>query len=446
MAGANSIRRSWVFVLLLTLSLPLVTTRIYAVDEIQYFSYVRSMLKDGDLRFENEYLSLTREGSTERAALFAWGETPTGRVVSHGTPGFAVAWAPWFLVGELVARIGGWAADGYSWPYVAAVCYGAALYGLLALLLLRDLARRYFSPFESDLATVAAWCATAIPFYLYVTPAMAHATSLFFVASFVWAWDRWRPTPTGRQIVLLGLLGGFAASLRETNGLLLLLPALSAAVILWDGRGRVPGWVGRATLLAAGFIVGLLPQFAGWYAAYGSVLPPESRTGYLQAWPENLLSVLVSPDRGLLTWHPVWLFGIVGIVLLARRQGRDGPAWMLGALFACQLVLFGSLENWSGGMAFGQRRLLVALPVLILGVAELARRSDRAPAIGVVVLLAWLNLSLLVQFGTGMIPRQGTVSWARILQNHVTEVPGRAWGIARAYLTDRSSLTKEADF
>jgi hypothetical protein len=36
------------------LSLPAVTPRIYASDEVQYFAYLRSLWFDGDVSFENE--------------------------------------------------------------------------------------------------------------------------------------------------------------------------------------------------------------------------------------------------------------------------------------------------------------------------------------------------------------------------------------------------------
>jgi hypothetical protein len=49
-------RRFWlIFICLFLLSLPAVTPRIYSSDEIQYFSYLRSLWFDRDLSFENEY-------------------------------------------------------------------------------------------------------------------------------------------------------------------------------------------------------------------------------------------------------------------------------------------------------------------------------------------------------------------------------------------------------
>ena len=46
----------WVALVLLFLaSLPAVTARLYASDEIEYFSYLRSLWFDHDLSFQNEY-------------------------------------------------------------------------------------------------------------------------------------------------------------------------------------------------------------------------------------------------------------------------------------------------------------------------------------------------------------------------------------------------------
>ena len=44
-----------VLVAAFVVTLPLVTPRIYASDEIQYFSYLRSLWFDRDVSFENEY-------------------------------------------------------------------------------------------------------------------------------------------------------------------------------------------------------------------------------------------------------------------------------------------------------------------------------------------------------------------------------------------------------
>ena len=55
-AGWPFTRRELVAVVLgFLLTLPLVTTRIYASDEVQYFAWLRSLAFDRDVDFENEY-------------------------------------------------------------------------------------------------------------------------------------------------------------------------------------------------------------------------------------------------------------------------------------------------------------------------------------------------------------------------------------------------------
>jgi len=49
-------RRELLFLVALFIaSLPAVTARIYSSDEVEYFSYLRSLWFDHDVSFENEY-------------------------------------------------------------------------------------------------------------------------------------------------------------------------------------------------------------------------------------------------------------------------------------------------------------------------------------------------------------------------------------------------------
>ena len=120
------------------LSLPAVTPRIYASDEIQYFSYLRSLWFDHDVSFENEYQYFFDRniGRGEGFhATFLEQYTDAGRRPSFATIGSALLWSPFYAAADLLTRISGGAADGFSRPYVAAVAYGSAFYGFVAILL-----------------------------------------------------------------------------------------------------------------------------------------------------------------------------------------------------------------------------------------------------------------------------------------------------------------------
>jgi hypothetical protein len=57
-------RTGLVAALAFVLTLPAVTTRLYAADEIEYFAFLRSLWFDHDLSFENEYQYFVESGAT----------------------------------------------------------------------------------------------------------------------------------------------------------------------------------------------------------------------------------------------------------------------------------------------------------------------------------------------------------------------------------------------
>src|SRR6185503_7711262 len=124
-------------------SLPAVTARLYSSDEVEYFSYLRSLWFDHDVSFENEYRYFYDHRVAQTADFhqtFLELQTATGRRINYGTMGCAVLWAPFYGVADLATRVMrtmGHAveADGYSQPYVSAVAYGSAFYGFAAIVM-----------------------------------------------------------------------------------------------------------------------------------------------------------------------------------------------------------------------------------------------------------------------------------------------------------------------
>ena len=128
-------RELTVLVLIFVASLPFVTARLYSSDEVQYFSYLRSLWFDHDVSFENEYRYFADRHIAQLAGFhetFLERQTAAGRRINYGTMGCAVLWAPFYAVGDVTARVmraagRDVAVDGFSKPYVAAVVYGSAV-------------------------------------------------------------------------------------------------------------------------------------------------------------------------------------------------------------------------------------------------------------------------------------------------------------------------------
>jgi hypothetical protein len=89
-------------------SLPAVTPRLYSSDEVEYFSYLRSLYFDRDVSFENEYQYFYDHNIAESAAFhetFLERSTAVGRRVNYATIGAAILWLPFYAIAEGWTRL-----------------------------------------------------------------------------------------------------------------------------------------------------------------------------------------------------------------------------------------------------------------------------------------------------------------------------------------------------
>lgn len=469
--GARVWLRGWPLVVLFAASLPAVTPRIYASDEVQYFAWLRSLWFDRDVSFENEYRYFYDRGLVRSPGFhetFLERTTETGRRLNFGTIGCAILWSPFYAAGHAAAlasrgRPGGWPADGYSAPYVAAVAYGSAVYGLLALLISAAVAERLTG--RGRWPALVAWLGTPLLFYMYVAPPMAHACSAFAVAAFVWTWLVVRRRWSAGGAAALGALGALVAMVREQDAFFVAGPALDF-VVTWlaraAGRGeaRLPSARRLLVNAAAGIaaaLVAYLPQAAAYVALNGHLGPSRVVARKMTWTAPHAAEVLLSPEHGFFVWTPLAAGGLAGLVLLLRpspeRRWSDEAGsltadrpWLAGCLlvmFALQVYVAGSIESWTVAGAFGQRRFVSVTVLLVVGLAALAERAvrprARAALAGLAVLAVWWNVGLMAQFGAGLMDRQ-RLEPARNAYTTFVELPRLAPDLVRRYLYDRSSF------
>ena len=446
------------------LTLPAVTKRLYASDEIQYFAWLRSIAFDRDANFENEYQHFYNAGVSASADFhetFLERTTESGRRINYTSPGTAILWSPFYAVGHLAALISGATPDGFSQPYISAIAYGSACYGFLAVLFSALAARRVVG--NGLVASVCIAIGSPLLFYMYLAPGFGHAASAFAVSLFVWTWLRARERWSLKGAIALGLTGGLMALVREQDVLLALGPALDFVIDGFRPKVRHPAptvrWpvlVAAAGALAFGLVFSV--QLLAYTALNGHPGPTET-VGRKLSWssPYGLL-VLFSPDHGLFAWTPLALVAVAGLAWLAWR-GAGGPdsadrvsirdARRIGLLallmVALQAYTSGSVESWTVSGSYGQRRFLAITPLLVIGLAAWfshARTAWARRGVALLVLICiWWNLGLMAQFGLNRMDRKRLT----LIENaRVTfiELPREAPAIAWRYLFDRKSLYK----
>jgi hypothetical protein len=438
-------RRRWIVLgLLFVLSLPAVTARLYSSDEIQYFSYLRSLWFDRDLDFENEYRYFYERGIARSEGFhetFLERATPTGRRINFATLGCAILWAPFYAAGDLVARASGAPADGFSKPYIAAVAYGSAVYAFLALVLAILSARRL--GLDAFVAAIAIWFGTPLLFYGYIAPPYSHACSAFAVSLFIYTWLRVRDTWSARGLAALGASAALMTMVREQDAFFALGPAADFLLSTVNDRR----WTTRVTPVIAGavtFGVLYLAQALAYLRLNGHV-GPHSSVGAKMNWlSPHALQVLFSPEHGFFVWTPLAILAIGG--LLWRAKGGNRVVVCLLLMFGFQVFVTGAVESWTVAGAFGQRRFVAVTAILVIGYAALrhdAARS-RAARTGLAIVTAvcvYWNLALMAEFATGLMDRQ-KLEPARNAYDAFVTIPAQAPSLAYRYLFDRASFYK----
>jgi hypothetical protein len=389
-------------------------------DGIMYYVYVRSLVKDGDLDFSNEY---AHYGRLEREDLRV--PTATGLRRSIFAVGPGLMWVPFFLAGEAVAR--GQAAlgrpvdlSGYGPHHVNAVALGSFLYGFGAVLLVHAVLRRHFRPGAALAAALLAWLATFLHWYMVEQPTMSHAVSAFACALFLWRWDRTRDRARVRDLAVLGLVLGLGMCIRWQNAVFALLPAYDLARRARHGHDR-RRLLPSALAFTGAALLGALPQMLAWNALFGMWLLPYPPHGadFVRLGHPFLSQTLFSSRHGLLSWTPVLWAGFLGFLPLWRT--RPALALPLALPVLVTTYVNACSGDWWAGGSFSNRRFDGLLPAFACALAAaiewlrraLRRHPQAALALPVLPLLAWHG-AVAEAARRGALPERDTVVFPRV--------------------------------
>jgi hypothetical protein len=350
-------------------------------DSVHYYAHLRSLLFDGDLEQGNDHVLL---GYPEAESI--------PNVLPVGAPLF---WSPLVLfvhaLRQAARAFGLGPPTGAEPAYQATVTLATLLYGSAALFLLMDALRRWVGPWAAFWATVVAWVGSPLRFYLAVLPGTAHGVEFFAAVLVLRASLALRERPDTRRAALAGAACGLAFLARSQDGLLLIVPAVLAA---FAGQAIGARSVARAWLaIGAAFAVVAVPQLAVWQAMFGApvLIPHRAIHGdqFLHAARPELLGVLVSERGGLFASHPMTVVALIGLVLLARRDGRYAAA--VAPVLLATWYLNASVFDW-----YHVRRYTGIVPLIAPGLAVALAPLAAWPVAGAVLAFVVLRYDVAV--------------------------------------------------
>ncbi|MBP7775606.1 MAG: hypothetical protein KA371_00580 [Acidobacteria bacterium] len=416
-------------VLLYAVGILLRDTHGITTDGVTYFAQLRSLVFDRDLDVAQEFTVL--------------GQPPRP---NHVVPiGPTLLWAPLYLAvaaGDGLGRLLGlWRAPsdattlGLTLPYIRAALLSSFALGAGGLMAVLLHLRSQFSKGVAFATVTLLFGATPLFWYMVYEPSMTHAASfgfaaLFAVASVTWLTPRGPATyefrhgpgpatsPTvGRSLVLGTLLGG-AFAVRSQEVLFALLPALLVLGVAAPWPNRLQ----RAVRLAGWAFLGALPWLL-LQALHSYVLFARyeynllGQGGYFHPLQSRWLDTLFSSWHGFFSWTPVAYVAALGTLAYLRREWR----WATAAIVVLFLTAWvnGATEDWAAGWSFGGRRfssvLVLLAPGLALVIEAVAKRPllALAPMVGAAL---WWNHLLMVQYTSGMLPKDEPVAFSRLVR------------------------------
>jgi hypothetical protein len=200
------------------------------------------------------------------------------------------------------------------------------------------------------------------------------ATDSFFLALGAFLFVRALPSTPGTARYAIGGSGlafAIAAACRPTVFVVL---AIISGYLLVARRKDLAPFAAGAVVPAAAFLVYNTATFGSPFV-FGQLLALQK--GGRSAWNvpvEGLAGLLVSPSRGLFVFSPVLLFAVWGIVRAWRTRGEErwSAIRVLSACAGVMILVEALTSEWWGGWSYGYRRIVDAMPLLVLGMIPIA--------------------------------------------------------------------------
>lgn len=343
-------------------------------DEPHYLIITESLLRDHDLKIENNHQQRDYRAfypGELRPDFFERGKN--GEIYSIHAPGLPVLILPAYAI---AGRYG-----------VVALM---ALIAALTMLAIFDLARSV----AGRNAAVLTWLASG-----FTVPFIPHAWMIFpeLPGALLVAWAAlWVFETTERSAARWAWRGAALSVLPWLHTKFSVFVAVFGAALAWRLLRRPRALLAFATPVA---VVTAL-WFYSFYAIYGSFNPEAPYGDYTRIYvlttniPHGLLGLFFDQKFGLLFYSPIYLAAIVGAWLIVRRPDTRFLGTVLLVTIAAFVASTARLYMFWGGSSAPARFLVPLLPCLTPLVALAIANAKQVASQAVVGL--WLAISVLI--------------------------------------------------
>ena len=330
-------------------------------DALGYYIYLPSAFIYKDITQLTWLPAIEKKYNILQGANYPATKEANGNYVMKYLGGVAIMESPFFLLARIVAPKLGYPDDGFSPPFQYAVVYGALLYCILGIFLLRRVLLWYFSEWVTAVTLLLLCLATNLIQYAAIHGGLSHAYIFFLYTAILYVTIQWHKQPKAIWAILIGLIIGLATICRPTEAIMCLIP------ILWDTHTKEAAkakWQlvkahRRQLSIAILFgIFGILPQLIYWKIASGSFIYDVG-----SAWdllPH--LHVLFGWEKGWFIYTPATVFFVAGLFFIKKLPFGKSVLWF--CLLNIYIIM--AWHEWRYAASYSTRALVQSYPVFAL--------------------------------------------------------------------------------
>ncbi|NNJ55808.1 MAG: hypothetical protein HKP14_06735, partial [Bacteroidia bacterium] len=339
-------------------------------DALGYYLYLPAAIIYNDATELNWFPEIDSTYDVSGGVLYQAQKTDNGNYVFKYLGGVAVMQLPSFLVGHAIALSSDYKADGFSPPYQYSLAFGAILYCILGLFLLRGILLRYFSDLATAVSLVLLVLATNLIQYISIDSIMSHSYIFFLYVMVIYTTIKWHIKPSVLWASLTGLVIGIATICRPTEAIMFLIP------LLWNTQNKeasskkwqlVKSHQSHLIYIAVFGFIGILPQLIYWKLTADTFV---FNVGSKWVFLNPFFRVLFGWEKGWFIYTPVVILFIIGFFYIKKFPFRKSV--IVFSLLNIWVVI--AWFDWRYGATYSTRALTQSYPVFALGFTAIIER------------------------------------------------------------------------
>jgi hypothetical protein len=383
--------------------------RVIQAEGLGYYAYLPAIFIHHDLSWESTALAAQPYYNRDVRGDFLNKIDQKG--INKYFPGIAILWLPFFWVAHFLSFLTGMNPDGFGLLYQYSIAFSAIFYLLLGLKYCEGMLKELsLTVFWARLSSLLILLGSNLLYNTLGVASQSHVYSFFLLSGVLFHGIRYfrLMAVDKRDVIFASLYLSIAFCIRPTDILVLLsLPFFIAVLKIPINSLRLfISNIRHLSFAAFSFLLPIALTMLLWYLQTESFIADSYVGEHFYFANPQLSNFLFSFRKGWLTYHPIFYFSFVGLLILLFQQNR--AAFFSGFLFVFMLVyVFSSWWIWTYSVPFGQRVMIDFYPffIFLFGLALKYLNSLRLKIfVSISLLLVTFNLWRTYQYQKGIIP------------------------------------------